>query len=114
MASKDSILVSRTLYQMGMVVLIVSIAWVGIGIYSSLNKQATITVDQSTLEPIDTSLDMAVVEEMAKRLKIEGEILTAPVPEIVEIDVVTSETVESGSESASIETVPTEQDELVE
>lgn len=95
MASKDSILVSRTLYQIGMVMLVVSIVWVGSGIYRSLNQQAPIEVDKSTLEPIDTSLDMSVVETMSRRYKVEGELIA--------------------SESATIiEVVETEQDEFVE
>jgi len=101
MAHKDSILVSRTLYQMGMVILIGSLVWAGMGVYSSLNKQAILPVDASTLEPIDTTLDQTVVEAMAKRIKIEGELLVTPTAKPVEINLIT----ELATTSATIEAV---------
>ena len=79
MSSRDTILVSRTLYQIGVVTLISSLIWVGIGIYGVSTKKVNIEVDKNTLAPISLELDQTVVSSLSKRLKIE-EPIPSPSP----------------------------------
>jgi hypothetical protein len=72
MARRNSLLVSRTLYQVGIVTLFVALIWVGIGIYLALNKQANADVDKKILEPINPVIDREVVEALSKRLVVEA------------------------------------------
>lgn len=74
MARRDSILVSRTLYQIGIVTLITSIVWVIIGIYLAATKPLEINIDKGMLEPITTNIDQEVVKSMADRLIIENNV----------------------------------------
>lgn len=77
MARRDTILVSRTLYQIGVVTLIASITWVLIGIYLAATKPLSIDVDTTMLEPIDTNIDQKILNTLSNRLKIE-EIIAEP------------------------------------
>ncbi len=71
MARRDIVLVSRTLYQVGIVTLIASVMWVGIGVYTTLTKPISGKVDQDLLEPLNTTLDKTVIDELGKRVKVE-------------------------------------------
>lgn len=71
MARRDSILVSRTLYQVGIVTLVASIMWVGIGIYLAMIEPLNVEVEKKWLEPINPSIDQEVVDQLAGRLKVE-------------------------------------------
>lgn len=71
MARRNSLLVSRTLYQLGVVTLIVSLLWVGIGIYLTLNKQVNAEVDKKILEPVNPVIDQEVIKALSQRLVIE-------------------------------------------
>jgi len=72
MSRRDTVLVSKTLYQLGIVTLIASIMWVGVGIYTALAKPIPGKVDEVVLEPINTTLDKSVLDELGKRIKIES------------------------------------------
>lgn len=90
MARRDSILVSKTLYQVSVITLIAAIAWVGIGIYLALMKSTAVEVDKSMLEPITTTINQDTVKSLSTRLKIE-DLLISP-----------TEATASASESATI------------
>lgn len=71
MASRDRILVSRTLYQIGYVTLLASVIWVVVGIATASSKNYTLDIDDSILEPIDPHLDQEIIKAMSSRTKIE-------------------------------------------
>lgn len=70
MARRDTILVSRTLYQLGALTLVASIMWVGVGVYSALGENLKTSVDPNILTPINPSLDQEVVVGLTSRLKV--------------------------------------------
>ncbi len=72
MARRNSLLVSRTLYQIGVVTLMVAVMWVGIGIYLALNKQTNADVDKKILEPINPVIDQEVIKALSSRLIVES------------------------------------------
>ena len=78
MASRNTILVSRTLYQIGYVTLVASIIWVGIGIYSATRQDFRVDVEPSLLEPINPILDQEIIKAIAERIKIESIPTTEP------------------------------------
>ncbi len=86
MAVRDTILVSKTLYQLGVITLITSILWVGIVVYQAATKPLAVDIDKSILEPINTTIDQETITAITNRLKIE--------PRSVEL---------TASESATIE-----------
>ena len=90
MARRDTILVSRTLYQVGVVTLVASIFWVLIGIYLAATKPLEIDVDATLLDPIDTNIDQKTLTALSKRLKIE-EIMTEATESASEINIITIE-----------------------
>jgi hypothetical protein len=71
MARRNSLLVSRTLYQVGVVTLIVAVIWVGVGVYGALNKETNAEVDKKILEPINPTIDKEVVQALSTRLVVE-------------------------------------------
>ena len=71
MARRNIILVSRTLYQVGIITLASSILWTAIGIYLTLNKATTADVEKSLLEPIVANINQEVVVALSNRLKLE-------------------------------------------
>lgn len=72
MARRNSILVSRTLYQIGVITLIASIIWTLVALLQTINKNPTkIEVDKKTLEPITIGMDKEVLEKMVSRKKVE-------------------------------------------
>lgn len=71
MARRNSLLVSRTLYQVGVVTLFVSLIWVGVGIYLALNKPVNAEVDKKILEPINPVIDQEVIKALSSRLVVE-------------------------------------------
>lgn len=78
MARRDSILVSRTLYQVGVVTMVAAIVWVLVGIYFATGKEFKIDIDKSILEPINPVLDQEVIKAMASRTKIEIDLTIPP------------------------------------
>ncbi|MBP9670418.1 hypothetical protein KBD75_03395 [Candidatus Woesebacteria bacterium] len=86
MAVRDTILVSKTLYQIGVVTLITAIMWVGIVVYQAATKPLAVEIDKSILEPINTTIDQETITAITNRLKIE--------PRLIEL---------TASESATIE-----------
>lgn len=96
MARRDSVLVSRSLYQIGVVTLVAAIVWVAVGVYLAVTKTVTVEVDKSLTEPLVTKLDLEVVEELAKRLKVEGEVSVGT--ESASLEEVVDDTIEVGSE----------------
>ncbi len=74
MARRNSLLVSRTLYHIGVITMIVAIVWVGIGVYLSLNKDVSTTVDTKILEPINPVIDQEVIKALSQRLIIEPKV----------------------------------------
>lgn len=74
MARRDSILVSRTLYQVGVITMIASVMWVAMGIYLATGKDFKLDIDKSVLEPLNPTLDQEVVKTLTGRLKIEADL----------------------------------------
>lgn len=71
MARRSMILVSRTLYQIGVVTLIVAAIWLGMGIYTTLNKPTNVEVEKKILDPINPVLDVEVINKLSQRLVVE-------------------------------------------
>lgn len=71
MARRNSLLVSRTLYHIGVVTLMAAVIWVGVGIYGALNKHTNVDVDPKILEPINPVIDLEVIKALSDRLTIE-------------------------------------------
>lgn len=76
MPRRNSLLVSRTLYQIGVVTLVVAIMWVAVGVYQALNAGVNAEVDKKILEPINPVIDQEVIKALSNRLVIE---VNAPV-----------------------------------
>jgi hypothetical protein len=74
MARRDTILVSKTLYQMGVVTLIGAIFWVGLSVYHALVKPPDVNVDKVLLEPINPVIDQATVASLSARLSVTQEL----------------------------------------
>lgn len=70
MARHDTILVTRTLYQVGIATILGSVCWVLITVYQALAKPVGITVDKSVLEPITAFVDPVTVASLSGRLSI--------------------------------------------
>lgn len=90
MARRDSILVSRTLYQAGVITVIASVMWVAVGIYFATGKDFKLDVDKAVLEPLNPTLDQEVVKNLTGRLKVASDLTVIP------------ESTISGSENATI------------
>ena len=73
MTIRDGILVSRTFYQIGVITLIASIMWVGVGVYSVSIKQL-VDVDKTLLEPLNPVIDQEIIDSLTTRLKVEESI----------------------------------------
>lgn len=71
MARRNTILVNKTLYQVGVITMIAAVLWLGIGIYLALTKSTTSDVDPVLLEPLNPSIDQNVVKALSERLKVE-------------------------------------------
>jgi hypothetical protein len=71
MARRNSLLVSKTLYQIGIITLFVALTWVGVGVYLALNKQTNAEVDKKILEPINPVIDQEVIKALSSRLVVE-------------------------------------------
>jgi hypothetical protein len=79
MARRDSILVSRTLYQIGVVTLMAAVMWVALGIYFASGKGYKVDVEKTVLEPINPNLDQEVVKALTTRLKVEVDLAPTPI-----------------------------------
>ncbi len=91
MSKRNGILVSRTLYQLGVVTLIAAVIWTASGIYAATSKsEVTTKIDKAILDPINPTLDESVLTEMVSRLKVDN-------PPPVEIDII-----ETASPSADV------------
>ena len=78
MARRDSILVSKTLYQIGVVSVIAAVMWVAVGIYFATGKDFKLDIDKNILEPLNPTLDQAVVQSLTGRLKLERDLTAIP------------------------------------
>mgnify|MGYP003443164219 CR=1 FL=1 len=95
MARRNSILVSKTLYQVGVITLIASILWTSISLMQAITKNPTkIEVDKRILEPLNIAVDKNTLELVSARKKIELN-FEQPIPSP------TSTNPSSASESAS-------------
>lgn len=83
MARRSSIMVSRTLYQIGVVTLVAALVWVGIGIYTASTKVVLENVDNVVLTPINPTIDEEIIEAISQRIKID--------PDTIIVDPVASE-----------------------
>lgn len=60
-------MVAKSLYQMGVVVLVVSAVWVILSVYWALRETAEVEVDKILLEPLNPVINMEVLGELNKR-----------------------------------------------
>lgn len=79
MASRNTILVNRTLYHIGYVTLIASIIWVGIGIYSATRQEFGVDVEPDLLEPINPILDQEIIMAITERIRVESIPMSEPI-----------------------------------
>lgn len=110
MARRDTVMVSRTLYQIGILTLIAAVLGVAVSLYASANKSLVVEVDAKTIAPITPNLDQATIEAMANRMKVE-QVLTQVSEETVNEASVSEEAV-SATENATIEEVVVEDEEI--
>ena len=85
MSRRNSLMVSRTLYQLGILTLLMSVIWVGFGAYKALNNTKVENVDKSLTEPMSLTLDPAVVDQLQNRLKTSN--LSLPTNDSIETEV---------------------------
>lgn len=78
MARRNSILVSKSLYQMGVMTLMVAFTWVVFGVYTALNEHVNADIDKKILEPINPVLDREVIISLSQRLVVEPSQITEP------------------------------------
>lgn len=71
-------MVSKSLYQMGVMTLIAAVLWISFGIYQIIAKPEKIEVEASILEPITTNLDQETVNALVKRVKIDSTMISKP------------------------------------
>lgn len=71
MSRRDTILVSRTLYQIGVMTVIGSIFWVLISVYLAMVKTPDLNVSPTVLAPINPVINPAVVASLSARLTIQ-------------------------------------------
>lgn len=74
MSRRDSVLVNRSLYQIGILTVVASIIWVGVGIYTAMVNPLAVEVDKNMLLPLPATLDTSVIESLTQRLKVESSI----------------------------------------
>ena len=76
-------MVSRSLYQMGVMSVITAVLWVGVGVYMALVRSASPSVEKGLLEPVSPTIDQTVLESLSTRLKVNTEMaeVMAPSPE---------------------------------
>jgi len=74
MSRRDTILVSRTLYQLGVITVMGAVCWVGITVYDALAKAPDINVDQSILSPISPVIDQATIASLSGRITIQPDL----------------------------------------
>lgn len=92
MSRHNSILVSRTLYQLGVVTFIAAIIWTASGIYSATSKpEKSTAIDKAILEPINPTIDESALQEMVSRLKVDNSQLEVASPSAAEAENVTIE-----------------------
>lgn len=68
MARKTKLLVSKSLYQLGIASLVASVFWVGMTIYQALKDPANINVEKEMLEPISAKMDEETIDKLSKRI----------------------------------------------
>ncbi len=68
MAIRNTVLVSKTLYQLGVVTLLAATMWIGVSIYSAASKQKIAVVDKEILEPINPTVDQEVIKALEQRI----------------------------------------------
>ena len=86
MSRRDSVLVNRSLYQIGILTLVASIVWVAVGVYTAIINPLAVEIDKNMLSPLPPSLDLGVIENLTKRLKIEPSLEIAPTTDSVVIE----------------------------
>ena len=104
MAKNSFILVNRSLYHMGVVTLVTSILWVGIGVYNAFSNHGELEIAKETLTPFNPGVDLAVLETLRSRRSIKVDeatttIIEGLVEEDLEESVLTIEQVEEASGS---------------
>lgn len=82
MANRDRLLVSRSLYQVGMITLISAIVWVVVGIYRINTQKTNVEVDKNLLTPINLELDEEEVVGLSKRGSV-SEYVPSPSPSVI-------------------------------
>lgn len=97
MASRNGILVSTTLYHIGIMSLVAALAWVAIGAYTLASKPIDIAVDQDLLTPINPVLNKEVMSAIMQREKVEIDYVA---PQPLEIDMITVTAVDQATASA--------------
>jgi len=75
MSRQNSILVSRTFYQIGVATFISSIIWAIVGFYNASKQTADIEVDPILLNPIVLDIDQQTMTKLSNRLKVEDVIV---------------------------------------
>lgn len=72
MARRDSVLVSRSMYQIGVATLVAAIAWVMLGIYLTITQSVSIDVDKKMTDPLVTTIDNELLEQLTARLPVDN------------------------------------------
>ncbi len=67
MAGRSEVMVSKALYQIGVLTLLASIFWVGMGIYQVTKAEPNIGVEKELLEPITPTIEMGVIDQWSSK-----------------------------------------------
>jgi len=71
MSRRSKILVSRTLYQLGLMTVVTSVFWTGMGVYRALSEAPELKVEKKVLEPLKPTIDQATIETLTQRRRME-------------------------------------------
>ncbi len=76
MASRNQILVSTSLYHIGVVTLMAALVWIAISAYALATKPNILDIDPAILEPINPVLNKEVLSTIMTREKVEIDLIT--------------------------------------
>ena len=86
MSSRNTIMVSRTIYQVAVVTFVAAIIWIGMGVYQAVMKPLDpINVSPVILAPINPVIDTTTVNSLGVRIKFNPNLPTTLPPSTVPV-----------------------------
>lgn len=79
MAHRSVVMVKRTYLHIAVVSLVTAVLWMIISIYRSLSAPSSVKVDAATLAPLEATLEMETLNQIAGREDLAGLVFEPPV-----------------------------------